>query len=289
MRTFAAVTTFNLSGYEVYGRNMIASFHRHWPAQVPLYVYAEDCHPELPGARIIERDLLQSSPELVAFKERYKDNAEAKGESPRPYHSVRFKFGWPWIKIRRKHNQGYRWNAVRFSHKMFAIFHAAANTDADILFWLDGDLLFFADLPDAFLESMVPADRLLGMLRRPGFTECGFVAYNLRHPAMQDFLEQFRLMYTDDRFWDEKEYHDSFLCDRVRERFEKQGHQFHDIGEGIGYEHGHVLINSPLGQYMDHVKGRRKSEGASFRDDLKVERTEAYWQQQKRDQPLDKN
>ena len=40
---FAVVTTFNQSGYESYGRRMIETFLANWPAEVDLWVYAENC------------------------------------------------------------------------------------------------------------------------------------------------------------------------------------------------------------------------------------------------------
>jgi hypothetical protein len=39
----------------------------------------------------------------------------------------------------------------------------------------------------------------------------------------------------------------------------------------------HVLINSRLGSFMDHLKGGRKAAGASSAEELVVPRTEAYW------------
>jgi len=38
------------------------------------------------------------------------------------------------------------------------------------------------------------------------------------------------------------------------------------------------LINSEWGAYLDHLKGSRKKTGRSLPSDLKVNRTEAYWQ-----------
>jgi hypothetical protein len=39
----------------------------------------------------------------------------------------------------------------------------------------------------------------------------------------------------------------------------------------------HPFINSDLGRYMDHLKGKRKSSGKSRSSDLKTARPEAYW------------
>jgi hypothetical protein len=41
---------------------------------------------------------------------------------------------------------------------------------------------------------------------------------------------------------------------------------------------GHPLINSEWGAYLDHLKGNRKNTGRSLAKDLKIYRTEAYWQ-----------
>ena len=42
MRKFKAITTMNKSGYEKYGRKMIASWHQYWPHYMELDVYCED-------------------------------------------------------------------------------------------------------------------------------------------------------------------------------------------------------------------------------------------------------
>lgn len=179
---------------------------------------------------------------------------------------------------------GYRWDAVRFSHKSYAIFDAARRTDADALIWIDADTRFFADVDMAELAALAPPDSAVSCLRRPGHSECGFVVYNLRHPETRRLLAEFEAMYSQDLFLAEREFHDSYLFDVVRQRAEKRGAQVHDIGEGVGWRARHVLINSRLGRFMDHMKGDRKSEGKSRADDLLVQRDEAYWQQQQQQQ-----
>jgi hypothetical protein len=39
----------------------------------------------------------------------------------------------------------------------------------------------------------------------------------------------------------------------------------------------HPAINGPLGAFLDHMKGPRKSEGRSRPGDLKMKREEGYW------------
>jgi hypothetical protein len=285
MRSVAAVTTFNRDGYEQYGRRMIESFDRYWPKDVPLYCYAEEFKPDPASRRIVVVDLLSACPELVAFKERHRDNQRAHGTEPcgtqlRLRVKHREKGIWPVPKlklVRMERGIGYRWNAVRFSHKSFAIFDASIRCNADVLCWLDGDIVVFDLIPRTFLEELVPADHLLGYLKRPTFSECGFLAYNLRHPAIGEFFAEFKALYTSDRLFHEQEYHDSWLFDVVRKRFERRKCKTFDIAQGRGACGGHVFINSPLGGYMDHMKGGRWARGCSSVNDLITPRNEAYW------------
>jgi hypothetical protein len=284
MRTMAAVTTFNREGYERCGRRMIESFDQYWPREIPLYCYAEGFTPDMPSPRAIVVDLLSACPELAAFKDRHSNNQKAHGAEScgtcYRFLIVRKKSRWrtPKVKfIRMERGIGYRWNAVRFSHKSFAIFNASARCKADVLYWLDADILVFDEVPWAFLEELVPPDHLLGYLKRPKFSECGFVGYNLRHPSICGFFAEFKALYTTDRLFREREYHDSWLFDTVRKRFERMNCKTFDIARGRGAYAGHVFINSPLGQYMDHMKGERWAHGSSSLRDLIVPRHEPYW------------
>ena len=282
MRTFAAVTTFNATGYEQYGRKMLETFLRHWPAEIPIYVYAEGFTPDVLSERIIYRDLLDDCPGLVAFKARHEHNSAAHGNQLRRRWKFYRKPDKPWFRIRRiAVGMGSNWDAVRFSHKSFSIFAAAGRCTADILFWVDGDTLFFDDIPVEFLESLIPPGVLVSYLARKDYSECGFVGYNLRHPAIRKFFAQFEKLYTKDTLFKEREFHDSFLFDIVRKRFERRGCQTCDIAEGIGFRSRHVLINSKLGKYMDHLKGDRKIDKMSYTDDLIITRDEDYWNERK--------
>ena len=39
----------------------------------------------------------------------------------------------------------------------------------------------------------------------------------------------------------------------------------------------YIFINSVLGAYVDHMKGKRKAKGKSSASDIKGARTEEYW------------
>ena len=278
MRTFAVVTTCHAAGFEAYGRRMLESFEKHWPPHVRLLFYCEGFVPESHSARVEVRDLLVSSPELVDFKTRHANDPRAHGRLRRRKPRIVYDPYKKRLRLRgMKWGLGYRWDAVRFAHKCFAIFHAARHTDADVLLWVDADTIFFADVGDADLERMLPPDRFVGCLRRPIHSECGLVSYDLRNPAARVLLDDLERMYTQDLLFAEDEFHDSFLFDVVRERVERSGALSHDIAEGVGDSAEHVLINSWLGRFMDHLKGGRKDVGRSHDKDLLEGRKEDYW------------
>lgn len=275
-RRFAVVTTCHAAGYQAYGQTMVETFLEHWPHEVPLMLYHEGFEPPSATGRIEAYDLAEASPELVAFKARHKDNPRADGEW-RPRQRLRIgalSIALPW----RVRQASYRWDAVRFAHKSFAVFDAARRTDADALIWIDADTRFFADVDRAELAALMPPANVAACLRRPKNSECGFVVYNLRHPEIRRLLAEYEAMYTQDLLFNEYEFNDCYLFDVVRKRAESRGAHTHDIAEGAGWKASHVLINSRLGRFMDHMKGNRKTDGKSRAGDLLVARKEAYWQ-----------
>ena len=135
MRSFAIVTTCNADGYELYGRDMVSSVDRYFPRDIPVYLYAEGFHPEIASDRVFVRDLLACCPELVNFKRRHRNNPEAHGLLGRPSLRVIVQWHKLRLKIRRiDWGLGYRWDAVRFSHEVFALDHAARSCGTDVLF-----------------------------------------------------------------------------------------------------------------------------------------------------------
>lgn len=276
MRRFAVVSTCHAAGYEAYGHEMVDTFLEHWPADAPLMLYHEGFEPPKAAGRIEPHDLVVACPDLASFKARHLSNPRAHG-------------GWrPWARLRvgslyltlpvRTRKGRFRWDAVRFAHKTYAIFDAARRTDADALIWIDADTRFFAKVTAEELEALAPTHSAVSCLQRSNYSECGFVVYNLRHPETARLLAEFEAMYTQDLLFAEREFHDSYLFDVVCRRARARGANIHDIAEGIGWRTSHVLINSRLGAFMDHMKGDRKGQGTSRADDLIVPRTEDYWQ-----------
>jgi len=273
----SVVTTFHQQGYEQYGKRMIQTFIENWPKEVDLYVYTENCAVAESAENLFVKDLHSSSPDLVKFKEKWKNVPKANGDvSDDPVRSRRKDAG-----------KGFKWHAIRFAHKVYAIFSCANQIDDDILIWMDADTICHSKISMDDLLRMIPRDKDLCFLGRKGkYSECGLYSLNLKSEQTRNFLSEFQRMYdkAESGIFVLEEWHDSFVFDAVRKKFPflKQldwAEKLHDLRPGPNNSkgEGHPLINSEWGAWLDHLKGSRKTLGRSKREDLKVNRSESYW------------
>jgi hypothetical protein len=258
---YTVCTTFNQEGYNVYGRRMIDTFVQTWPQDVELWVYTEGFSIDSPAENVRVLDLLASSPELVTFKNQWQHVPKANG--------------FPFPEADKK---AFKWQAVRFSHKVYAIFHAARAANTDWLIWMDGDMVCHSAIDHAQLDAFFPNSSELCFAGRSNkFSECGLYGMRLTSPAVRTWLAEFQHMYDDaeNGIFTLSEWHDSFVFDAVRQR-----HRLSELNWSAGLikGEGHPLINCKWGAYIDHLKGKRKNAGRSQHSDLLVKRTETYWQ-----------
>jgi hypothetical protein len=274
---YTVCTTFNADGYAKYGQKMINTFLANWPEDVKLVVYAENCTVPLSAANLEVRDIAIVQ-NLTAFKQQWAGVPKANGDiSQDPSRSKR-----------EDSKKSFKWDAVRFSHKVYSIFHCAQHNSSDVLIWMDADTICHSKITVTELDRLCPRDFELCFLGRRGkFSECGLYAMRLKTPGIQRFLQEFQRMYdqAERGIFTLKEWHDSFVFDDVRKRTSgltqlNWSAHLSDIRphRGSSPGEGHPLINTDWGAYLDHLKGERKSSGRSLRSDLKVPRPEAYWQ-----------
>jgi len=268
MPKYAVVTTFHAKGYEQYAQKFIQSFIKNWPEEIQLYLYTEDCVVAESAPNIIVRDLHQSSTDLVNFKTKWKNDPKANGDIS----------GVPRLAARKDSHKPFKWDAIRFAHKVYSIFHCAKNCDADILIWMDADMICHSPIEFDTVCKLMPTDKDLCYLGREGkFSECGLYSMNLKSPMIKTFLQEFQKMYdqAETGIFYLEEWHDSFVFDAVRIKMPFLTHI--NWSAGLIKGEGHPLINSVWGAYLDHLKGERKGEGKSRSKDLIVKRNEAYW------------
>lgn len=257
MKTYSVVTTFNQKGYDSYANKMIASFDANWPKDIQLHVLCENVKIDQPiSERIKEYDLLTLSPELCELKNKWKDLPKANG------YKNNIKIGEP----------NFRYNPLRFSHKLFSVFEANKIVDSDILIWIDADVITFREMPYEFLEEVTPNINQIASYigREPYFvTECGWVAYNRRHSEIENFFDTLKSFYINESIFNLYDWTDNGVFDKSRQIYEHKGFDFFNISKNVLPKGDHYFINSPLGKYLDHLKGeKRKSKGSSNKKDI---------------------
>lgn len=263
---YTVITTFNEAGYKQYACRMIDTFIANWPKEVRLHVYTENCLVEQRAENLSIFDLADESPSLMDFKARWKDVPKANGDvTADPVRSRRKDSG-----------KGFKWDAVRFSHKVYSIFHAAKHINTEWLIWMDADMVCHSPITKSTLDSLCPENYDLCFLGRQGkYSECGLYAIQVPTKNSQRFLKTFKSYYDQDQIFNLEEWHDSFVFDEIRR---VQPVRELDWSQGIIKGEGHPIINSAWGSYLDHLKGDRKFTGKSRARDLKIRRTESYWQ-----------
>jgi hypothetical protein len=252
---------------------MLESHIKFWPEDVILHAYYEQNKPDLEHPKIKFVDIEQANPVLAEFKLRHKDDPVANGEVQEVPNGVRRN---PAAGKNDKGKGSYLWDAVRFSHKTFAVDHAIKNANTDYVLWLDADTYTFKPISKDFVTGLLPEDKLVNFLGRGNkYPECGWVCYNTKHTKIKEFMRYWTNMYKNDTIFQELEWHDSYLFWQCVKRVAPNDGV--DIGKGAGAKGHHVFINSVLGSYIDHMKGKRKVLGKSSKSDLRQERTEDYW------------
>jgi hypothetical protein len=277
MPKYVVVTTFNAKGYDQYAQKFLKTFINHWPKEIIINIYTEECviYEVAPNFKVY--DLHKVSLDIVKFKEKWKNDPKANGDVRNDP-----------IRSRRKDaGKGFKWDAIRFCHKVYSIFHCAATTDAEILIWMDADMICHSPISLDTINSLIPKHKDLCYLGRDGkYPECGLYSLNLSHNLVKLFLKEFKRMYdeAENGIFQLDEWHDSFVFEEVRKKFPNlellnwskeltdiKPNKFNSQGEG------HPLINTQWGAYLDHLKGSRKISGKSNLLDLKVQRKELYW------------
>jgi hypothetical protein len=264
---YTVITTFNQAGLDTYGQRMIDSFEQHWPHDVDLVVCTENCRPRISRSNVRAVDLLTNSPSLRDFVKRHENNDLAHGRA-----------GPPDVYNPRKQ---FRWDAVRFSYKVFSVALCASMIKDGWMIWLDADTRSHSPVDHAWLSRVCPQDAMISYLGRGEryHSECGWVAYNLNHAVTREFIDRFVGMYQQDEIFNHREWHDSYIWDEVRRSYQDRI-RFHNLNpdpdtKGLAK---HPFINSELGRVMDHFKGSRKDQGHSRAKEIVLHHDVPYWQ-----------
>lgn len=240
------VTTCHKEGLEEYGQRWLDG-RKFWPKGTEFHWYTEGY--ELPlqpdeqqsvevlgtdGGSLIVRKDFSTLPDFVAWKARHKN------------------FVPP----------DWRFDVVKFSHKVFAAIDALEDYDG-IGVWLDADCVTFRDIPEDLLPRLL-GDAYIAHFGRTGmYTETGFWMVNCAHPAHKDFLAFMREVYLTDSYVALQQWHDCLVLDAAIRRFVKEGRITATNLSGSHEKEMHPQALTELGGYFDHCKGPRKRRGVS--------------------------
>ena len=272
------VTTFHPEGLSLYGQRFIDSFGRNVDKQIELVVYTENCEPKNPDPSQIKIIPQTEVVKLINFKNKWKDVPKANGKCP-----------WPEKRPRDYHKE-FKWDAVRFANKVYAVFHAVETLDTDWVVWMDADTYVHSPITHEEFKNLLPDNKWITYVGRgkgiQTWPECGFYGLNIKNETCKKFIKEFERVYedADNGIFKLAEWHDSFVFGDILKKMIPIDKNYLDYSEGI-YNRtaktgggGHPLINSILGKWFDHMKGARKKQGRSnVQKDLVSKRSESYW------------
>ena len=279
MGNITVCTTFHKPGLDLYGQRFIDSFAEKVDKRINLLVYAEDCNPNNPDAnQITIINAKDALPKLNAFKARWANDPRANGIPPEE------------IRIRRPrdHHKRFKWDAIRFANKVYAVFDACERSSHWCV-WMDADTFVHSNWTYDQFKNLLPNDKWLTYVGRgkgsQTWPECGFYGLNLKDAICKDFLKEFERVYEDaeNGIFKLEEWHDSFVFGSILNAMKDYYPEVLDYSAEMYIRTaktgggGHPLINSVLGTWIDHMKGDRKNTKKSLPKDLMVNRTEAYW------------
>jgi hypothetical protein len=222
------VSTFSDQGYADYAEHFVDSLKNNLDKSVEVFLYVDNLAIKS-SSNIHILNLEKLVPSLVNFKTRNKD----------------------------KTVDNFLRDAVRFSHKSYAIWHAAMNSGVDILIWLDADTEIIKAVSSDYLKSFLPDSYFTSYLGRDSYSETGFIAFDLRNPYTQEFFDIFKNYYDSDKIYTLDAYTDCHVFDATRKELE-------NLKKITGYNITPGNIKNPFNHtfkgYMIHFKGGRKDQ-----------------------------
>lgn len=248
-RKLEVVTTYNKKYYDICGKKMIQTFIEHWPKDVTLYCYYQEQEPEIYADNVQYIDLYGVNPQLKRFVFDNQLDEQKNGIINGKYDFQR--------------------DGVKFSHKVFAQTHSLKRSTSDIILYLDADT-YTHDKPNLdYIDSIMPEDHLCTYFGRPRlYDETGFYMHNVQHYKSMRWAEALEKIYTEGELWTYPLQVDCYTMYAGRQKF-KDEPQLDLVEHHGGLGKKHPFVNSPLGEFLDHLKGDRKELGHSRQSDFK--------------------
>lgn len=244
----AVVTTFPQSYWNLCAAEMLASFKANWADDIKIFIQLDETEPFAE----MNNNIVNIMGDRAYIASLWDEDQKA------------FMKRWEAFKP-----ESYMFDVVRFSHKVFALEKCAdALDDFDYLIWLDADVITKKQVTHEWLKSVLPEDgQVISYLARPwaGYSECGFVAYNLKSGG-KSLLRAMKDMYVDDTFKNLQGWTDCHVLDYC-----VAGNKVKNLTENCNPAIGlDVFPHTKLGEKMVHRKGNRKVKVAQNRQNSDI-------------------
>lgn len=246
MSKFSVVTTFPSNMFEIHAKHMLCSFWQCWPNEIEIYIQLDEDEASetifdwvvkqregLPGNSNVTNDYLPDHKQFVL--------ANAGKDHPKDY----------------------RKQAVRFSHKVFAMQRVAAEAKTRYLVWVDADVMTLSPITLADIEQWVPTGKVVSYLGRKDWNvpETGFMIFDLENGG-RAFIDAMVTHYTSGKIFEYEEWTDAFVFKKILDEWSAVNNVTVGFNLSEGIEGRDVFEKSPLGKFMEHFKGPRKAEVA---------------------------
>lgn len=264
MKTF--ITSFNEKLFHEYGKNFLNGWKEFANDDLELIVCFEGDINKIDAENFCTKNIkiipIESDQQLK-FHKKFSKFIQARGLIAKkdPEKPGYYSFGY-----------NYRYDAIRFSFKIFA-YHKCLekNLINNDFAWIDADMVCLKAFSSADMDEFFPhGDQLISYIGRDHFpkpnpySECGFIGFNFSHPLWKNFIKETENLYMSGDIFLHAEWHDSYLFDKIRIKFEvEHGTIFKNIAKDIE-EQEHPFSKTRLSAYFDHLKGPiRKKQGHS--------------------------
>ena len=241
------VTSFSAEGYEQYAKNMLFSVLKYWKDDLQLIAYhhdmPQDVINEFPVGKNIEYRNLNDVEDMLSYREHMKLHDGTEGGQ--------LAYNW-------------RMDAIKWCHKVYAMTDLSLEiSEKEVkggwLIWLDADTVTTKPLSEERLLKILPEKAELVHLGRKDadYSETSFIAFNLDYQTPHFLLADFKGCYDIGEVVSYREWHDGFIFERLLKIYIAHGMKVHNLTpkvEGLS-----AFADSPLSQYMSHLKGNLKN------------------------------
>lgn len=184
-------TTFNKSGYDLYGQTWIESFMRNVAKKganikAKIYTHGFKLNIRHPNIQLIDYD------ETFPYHEKWKNEFLAKTDKSTYVKNM----------------------TIRFSHKGFVINHALHNINDGYAIWLDGDCVMHDEEYDSFPANLLSDSAIACQIEHAGMNhhiESGVLLFDMDSDDVKLFREAFQKNYTINEVLKMSEAYDGFI------------------------------------------------------------------------------